>query len=766
MQIPLVKLWAWGCLLAVIATTAVAIEPFIVDDIQVQGLNRISPGTVFNYLTITVGDTVDDQKSRNALRALFKTGFFRDVRLERNGDVLVVVVEERESIADITFDGNKAIKTDNLIEGLGDVGFAKGEVFNEAKLDKVKQELRRQYYAHGKYGVRIDSEVERVDQSSVSVHFKISEGVAARIKEINIVGNEVYSDEEIVSKFDLTTPTWLSWVTKDDQYSKQKLQGDLERLRSMYVDNGYIYFNVDSTQVSITPDKSDVYLTVNITEGDRFTISEVKLSGKLIVEPEVLFDWVITRKGMVFSSKEMAQTSKFLTERLGNEGYAFANVNPIPKANDEDKTVAITYFVDPGQRVYVRRVSFVGNSKTRDEVLRREMRQLEGGWISTNAVERSKIRLKRLGFFEDVNVETPAVAGSTDQVDVKFSVKEQPSGNFMLGFGFSQSQGLIFNTNITQNNFLGSGKSVSFAFNNSEINQIFRLGYVNPYWTLDGVSRGFNISYSRTEAGNRNRTTTQFESEILSGGVSFGVPISEYNTIGLSLDYESTSIDAPLFLIDPRIANFILREGNEYNLLRPSVTYAHDTRNSRLFPTRGTLQRVRVEAAIPGGDLKFWKVDYDSRVFIPLIKEYVLLLKGQVGYGEAYGDTSELPFFENFYAGGPRTVRGFEEFSLGPEDIFGRALGGDTMVVGNAEIIIPVPFLDEFKSVRLTGFFDAGNVFAADQKFAFSDLRTSVGLSGVWLSPFGLLSVSIAEPFNDKLGDEVQKFQFTFGSSF
>ena len=751
--------------MSAVVSMAAAIEPFIVDDIQVQGLNRISPGTVFNYLTVTVGDTVDDQKSRDAVRALFKTGFFRDVRLERSGDILVVIVEERESIADITFEGNKAIKTENLIEGLGDVGFAKGEVFNEAKLDKVKQELQRQYYSHGKYGVRIDAEVEQVDKSSVNIHFEISEGQAARIKEINIVGNEIYTDDQLISKFDLTAPTWLSWITKDDQYSKQKLQGDLERLRSLYLDNGYIYFDVESTQVSITPDKSDVYLTVNISEGERYTISDVKLSGKLIVEPEVLFDYVTTRKGMVFSRKEMTKTAKYLTERLGNEGYAFANVNPIPKADDEAKTVSISYYVDPGQRVYVRRVSFVGNSKTRDEVLRREMRQLEGGWISTQQVERSKVRLQRLGFFEEVNVETPTVGGSTDQVDVKFAVTERPAGNLLLGLGFSQSQGLIFNTNVTQSNFLGSGKSVNFAFNNSEINQIFRLGYINPYWTVDGVSRGFNLSYQKTDSSN-NSNTTDFKSEILSAGVSLGVPISEYNTVGLQLDYEATSIETDLRLLDPRVAFFILREGNDYNILRLSGSYSFDTRNSRTFPTRGTLQRLRLEAAIPGGDLRFWKVDYDSRVFIPLINQYVLLLKGRVGYGDAYGDTTALPFFENFYAGGPRTVRGFEENSLGPEDLYGRALGGDTMVVGNAEVIIPVPFLEAFKSVRLTAFFDAGNVFATNQKFEVSELRTAAGFSGVWLSPFGLLSVSIAEPFNSRDGDEIQKFQFTFGTSF
>ena len=765
MYITLVKRWAWGCLLLTISLSVAAIESFIVDDIQVQGLNRISPGTVFNYLTITVGDTVDDQKSRDAVRALFRTGFFRDVRLERNGDILVVIVEERESIADITFEGNKALETENLIEGLGDVGFAKGEVFNKSKLDKVKQELQRQYYAHGKYGVRIESEVEPLDDSSVNVHFTISEGQAARIKEINIVGNEVYSDGDLIGGFDLTTPTWTSWFTKDDQYSKQKLQGDLEKLRSRYVDNGYIYFNVDSTQVSITPDKADVYITVNISEGERYTVSDVKLAGKLIVEPDELFDYVETRKGMIFSRKRMTQTAKNLTERLGDEGYAFANVNPIPKADEESKTVAVTYFVDPGQRVYVRRVSFYGNSKTRDEVLRREMRQLEGGWISTSQVERSKVRLQRLGFFEEVNVETPAVSGSTDQVDVNFAVKERPSGNLLLGLGFSQSQGLIFNTNVTQQNFLGSGKSVSFAFNNSEVNQVFRLGYVNPYWTLDGVSRGFNLSYQKTDSGNSSNTT-EFESKVISGGVSFGIPISEYNFISVGGDYELTEINTNPFLLDPRIAFFILTEGNEFDVLRLSSSFAYDTRNATIFPTRGTLQRIRVEGAVPGGDLRYWKVDFDSRVFIPLIKSYVLLLKGRVGYGDAYGDTRELPFFENFYAGGPRTVRGYEENSLGPEDIWGRALGGDTLLVGNAEVIIPVPFLAEFKSVRMTGFFDAGNVYGANEKFDVGDLRMSGGLSGVWLSPFGLLSVSIAQPFNDKDGDEIQKFQFTFGTSF
>lgn len=751
-------------LLLICAGGAWAAESFIVDDIRVEGLERISPGAVFNYLPISVGDSVDDKRSRDAVRALFKTGFFKDVRLERDGDVLVVVVSERETISEITFEGNEAIKTDNLLEGLEEAGFAKGEVFNEAKLDRVIQELKRQYYANGKYGVRIEHEIIAVDDKTVEIAFTISEGEAARIKQINIIGNENWTDEEILGLFKLTTPNWISWFTKDDQYSKQKLSGDLESLRSLYLDNGFINFNIDSTQVSITPDKKDVYVTINITEGDVYTIGDVKLAGNLIVEPDELFAYVGTREGMLFSRKLLTATSKNITDRLGAEGYAFANVNAVPEIDDDSRKVAITFYVDPGQRVYVRRVNFFGNSKTRDEVLRRELRQMEGGWISTTKVERSKVRLRRLGYFEDVNVETPAVPGSTDLVDVNFTVKERPSGNLLLGLGFSQSAGIIFNTNVTQDNFLGSGKSVSFAFNNSEINRTFRLGYLNPYWTIDGVARGFDVSYSETEPGNQNITV--FDTRTISGGMTFGIPISEFNFVNAGLSYESTRIDTNPFFLDPIIALFLFREGNEYDIIRLTSSYSYDTRNAAIFPDRGTLHRIRAQVALPGGDLRYFKVDYDARVFIPLARKYTLQLKGRVGYGDAYGDTTELPFFENFFAGGPRTVRGYEENSLGPQDIFGRALGGNISLVGNAEVILPVPFLDDFKSVRMSGFFDAGNVYATDDRFDLDDLRMSVGLSGIWMSPFGLLSVSFAQPFRDQRGDEIQRFQFNFGTQF
>lgn len=758
--------WSACLALGLLMQVAVA-EDFIVDDIRVNGLRRISPGTVFNYLPITIGDRVDEKRTQEAVRALFKTGFFKDVKLEREGDVLVVQVIERESIADITFKGNKAIKTEELLKGLGDIGFAKGEVFNEAKLDKVTQELRRQYYSNGKYGVKIESKITPLDDNSLTVAFTIIEGDAARIREINIVGNKAFTDDELLSDFKLTTPNWISWFTKDDQYSKQKLGGDLEALRSKYQDNGYVDFHVESTQVSITPDKADVYITVNIAEGEQYALSEVKLAGRLVVEEKELFELVTTRKGMLFSRKESQQTSKNITERLGDEGYAFANVNSIPKLDRDKKEVELTYFVDPGQRVYVRRVNFFGNAKTRDEVIRREMRQMEGGWISTAKVERSKVRMQRLGYFEEVNVETPAVPGTTDQVDINYTVKERPSGNLMLGLGFSQGQGLIFNTSVTQNNFLGSGKSVSFSFNNSEINRVFRLGYLNPFWTLDGISRGFNLGYSEVDAGARLNNTIRYSSETGSAGVNFAIPLTEFNTISLGAGYESTSLDIDPSLLDIRVLRFILLEGDSYNIFRLNGAFAYDTRNSALFPTKGVLQQISGQIAAPGGDLNFWKVDYDSRIFVPIYKEYVLLFKTQVGYGDAYGDTFELPFFENFFAGGPRTVRGYEESSLGPKDIYNDALGGNLSLVGNVELILPVPFLKEFKSVRLTAFYDIGNVYDTGfEDVTIDSLRMSTGLSGVWLSPFGMLSVSIAQPFNDQQNDEIQKFQFTFGTTF
>ena len=496
-----------------------AAQEFVIEDIRVEGLQRLTPGTVFNYLPLEVGDTFNPAVSSEAVSALFKTGFFDDVQLQRDGNILVIVLKERAAIGSIEISGNKDIKTEDLLDGLNQIGFAEGRVFDQSQLDGLERELRRQYFSAGKYGVKIDSQVTPLANNRVAVTIDISEGKAARIKQINIVGNQSFKEDDLLDGFELSRPTLFSFFTKDDQYSRQKLSGDLETLRSFYLDRGYVNFSIDSTQVSITPDKKDIYITINITEGGQYTVSGVKLAGEFILPEEQLYYLISVTRGSLFSRKQVTDSSERMSERLGGAGYAFANVNSIPDIDEDDNTVEVTFFVDPGKRVYVRRMNFSGNTRTRDEVLRREMRQHEGGWISTPKVERGKIRLQRLGFFEEVNVETPAVPGSADQVDVNYTVTEKPFGNFLAGLGFSQNQGLIFQTSITQDNFLGSGKRIQFAFNNSDINRRFALGYVNPYYTVDGISRGFNVNYQETEAYDAN--ITAFDSRIIGAGRQF-----------------------------------------------------------------------------------------------------------------------------------------------------------------------------------------------------------------------------------------------------
>lgn len=753
-------------LLMILSAPLPAAEDFVIEDIRVQGLQRLTPGTVFNYLPVEVGDTFNEQVSIEAVRSLFKTGFFDDVTLEREGNVLVVVLKERPAIGSIEITGNKDIKTEDLMDGLKTVGFAEGRVFDQSQLDKLEIELRRQYFSAGKYAVNIKSRVDPLSNNRVAVSITISEGKAARIKQINVVGNKAFDEDELLEDFELTGPTMLSFFTKSDQYSRQKLSGDLETLRSVYLDRGYVNFNIDSTQVTITPDKKDIYITINVTEGQQYTIAGVKLAGELILPEEDLFRQISVRKGGLFSRKDVTDSSTRITDSLGDEGYAFANVNSIPDINEEDKTVAITFFIDPGKRVYVRRINFTGNVKTRDEVLRREMRQHEGGWISTPKVERGKVRVQRLGYFKEVNVETPAVPGSADQVDVNYTVEEKPFGNFLAGIGYSQAQGLIFQTSITQDNFLGSGTRMQFAFNNSDVNRRFAVGYLNPYYTVDGISRGFNVNYQETEAFDAN--VTAFDSRVIGASVNFGIPISEYNFIHTSLGYENTRLSEDGFFAQ-EVRDFINRKGNEFDIVRFSAGYSHDTRNKTILPEKGVLHQFSTEVGLPtfGDSLEFYKFTYRTQYFRPLFADFIFALKGEFGYGDGYGSDDDLPFFENYYAGGPRSVRGYEENTLGPRDSRGRPLGGNIKLVGGAEIIIPVPFLKKFAdSVRLASFFDAGNVYGKNEDFDVGELRYSAGVGAIWVSPFGLVSVSIAQPIGDKPGDETQRFQFNFGTNF
>lgn len=741
------------------------IEEFVVEDIRVEGLQRITPGTVFNYLPLKAGDSFDNFVASEVARALFKTGFFEDIELERDGDVLVIIVEERPTIGSITVNGNEDISTEDLIKGLEQSGFAEGRSFDRSDLERLEQELRRQYNALGKYAVELDSTVEELPDNRVGVTIDLSEGVAARIQRINIVGNTVYSEKELLELFQSSVPSMFSFFSKDDQYSRQKIAADLETLRSHYLNNGYINFNIDSTQVSITPDKKNIYLTINISEGELFTVSEVRLAGELILPEDELPDLVSVRAGDIFSRKQLTDSSETLNRRLGNEGYAFVNVNAIPEIDNENDTVKVTFFVDPGKRTYVRRINFYGNSRTRDEVLRREMRQQEGSWVSTEKVERGRVRLQRLGFFEEVNVETPSVPGVADQVDVNYSVNEALSGNFSLGIGFSQTGGFQIQTSIAQNNFLGSGKRISFAFNNSEINRNFGLGYTNPYYTIDGVSRSLLASYRKTDSFDAN--VTVFDATTWGGSVGFGVPFTEYNTFRTLFGYENKKIDTSSSS-GQKAQDFVADNGDHFNILRWTNSLSFDTRNKVILPDSGTLHYFSTEVTLPsiGNSLNFFKIGYRTQWYFPVFGEYVLALKGNVGYGDAYGDTEELPFFENYYAGGPRSVRGYEENTLGPKDSRGRPLGGNLRLVSGTELILPVPFLKDFESVRVVSFVDAGNVYGVDENFDIGELRYSTGFGMVWVSPFGLVSASISHPLNDKPGDKVQSFQFNFGTAF
>lgn len=750
-------------LLFVVAARVWALEPFVVQDIRLEGLQRIAAGTVFTYLPVKVGETMDDARATESIRALFKTGFFKDVRLEREGDVLVVFVTERPAIASIKISGNKDIETDQLTKALKEQGLGEGLTFDRALLDRAEQELKRQYFSRGKYGVEITTSATPLERNRVGIAITVSEGRAARIREINIVGNDTFSDEDLLEEFQLSTPTTLSFYTASDQYSKQKLSADLETLRSYYLDRGYINFTISSTQVSITPDKKDIYITVNVSEGDKFTVKDVKLAGEMVLPEDELNKLITVKAGDIFSRKGATDTTAKLIEHLGDAGYAFANVNTIPDIDQATKQVALTFFVDSGKRVYVRRINVAGNTKTRDEVLRREMRQLESGWISTEKVKRSRVRLEKLGYFQEVNVETPVVPGTTDQVDVNFAVVEKPSGNLLAGLGFSQGQGIIFNTSVSQDNFLGSGKHVSAAFNNSKVNTVYSFAYTNPYHTVDGISRGFNLFSRSTDAGNAN--IANYTTDVNGAYVNYGIPVNEYDSVRLGVGYEGTNLktgsDTP-----NEYLNFIAANRKKFDTIKLTAGWSHDTRNRAVFADEGVLQNLGAEMTVPGTDLNYYKVSYRHLFLYPLAKYWTLSLNGDVGYGKSYGDTTEFPFFENFFAGGGRSIRGFKDNTLGPRGSSGRPLGGDLKVVGNAEVFFPVPFVRDSKSVRLSAFVDAGNVYGVNESFETGNLRYTSGVSAVWLSPLGALTFSVATPLNSKAQDDVQKFQFALGAPF
>ncbi|MEH6559551.1 MAG: outer membrane protein assembly factor BamA [Oceanicoccus sp.] len=878
-------------LVALSAVKASANEPFVVSDIRVEGLQRISAGSIFAALPINVGDSIDGPTIRNGIRTLFRTGNFDNIYIAKDGNVLVVTVEERPSISEINIEGNKAIETEALLEGLEGAGLSEGKVFKRSTLEGMKMELTRQYVSQGRYDAGIETDVEPLPRNRVAVSINIDEGTTAAIHHINIVGNTIYSDEDLIDLFELRKTGWLSWITSDNKYAKEKLTGDLDTLSSYYLDSGYIQFNIDSSQVSVSPDREAVYITVNISEGEKYTVGDVDLSGDIVLPEAQLRPFIFVRTGQTFSQAVVTNTEEWLTKRLGNEGYNFAKVEGIPDIDDEDKTVAIKFFIDPGKRTYVSRINFQGNTRTADDVLRREMRQMEGAPASSGSIEQSRVRLERLGYFKGASVETLEIPGSDDLVNLEYTVEEQSSGSIGASVGFSQDSGILLGANLQEDNFLGTGKQVGIGLNKSDYLTNIRFSYVDPYFTKDGVSRGFSIFYREADLDKIN--VSRYTTNTLGANINFSYPIKETQRLGFSFGYANTEVKAgfgavqeisasprlfdvvnvngfdwystyfepsvittepddlfPVYaddgsIIDPDIIDlptepgFLDVYGDTFDNYTMSVNWNQSTLNRGRLATRGASQSLSLEVSIPGSDIQYYKLVYNGQVFVPVIPNWTLRFRTQLGFGDGYGG-DDLPFFNHFYSGGFGSVRGFRSNTLGPRgtsaEVYetGTAVialeegdprcetatagvcddsglnvgvlvpdvktsyialndgsgdlrllsriyendpdpfGGNVLIEGSAELLFPLPFVKDQRSVRAAFFIDVGNVFSthcgSNQANCFradlNEMRSSFGAGFTWITGFGPLTFSYAKPINDGDFDETEAFQFSLGQSF
>jgi outer membrane protein insertion porin family len=749
-----------GVVASAFALHALAIEPFVVRDIRVEGVQRTEAGTIFNYLPIKVGDRVTDERISDAVKALYATGFFRDVRLEAQGDVLVVAVQERPTISSLTFVGNKEFDTDTIRKALKDIGISEARIFDRSSLERAQQELKRQYITRGLYAANVQTTVTPQERNRVAINFTIEEGDSTKIARINIVGAKAFTEKQLLSEMTLTTPGWFTWYTKNDQYSKQKLSADLEKLRSFYQNRGYLEFNVESTQVSITPDKEDIYITVNISEGPRYTVGDIRIAGDLVVPASELERLIRLRTGEVFSRERLQASAKDVSDRLGAEGYAFANVNAVPDLDRAKQTASFTFFVDPGRRAYVRKININGNSKTKDEVVRREFRQLEDAWYDGPRIERSKVRVKRLGYFDDVNVETPPVPGTPDQVDIEVSVTEKSTGNLLAGVGYSSAEGIVLNASVSQQNIFGSGNLLAIGVNTSRYNRTYSLLYTEPYYTVDGVSRTIEVYQKSLDP--TGLAIAQYASQTTGAAVGFGVPITETDTVNIGGRFEHTKID--LFDDTPLVyRQFVEEFGASTNAYILTAGWSRDTRDDILYPSQGRLQSILLETGLPFGDLSYYKLQYTHSAYWPVYGDFVLMGRVDVGWGDGYSG-KPLPFFKAFFAGGVNSVRGYETASLGPRDIFGNALGGRRKIVANVEAFYPV--LKGDKAVRASVFADAGQIWLNGDQGENEAFRYSAGVGLAWNSPIGPLKFSYAIPLNAKEGDREQRFQFQAGTAF
>ena len=795
------------------AQTPAPQEPFTVGDIRVEGLQRISEGTVFNYLPVNIGDHLDGQRIGEAMRALYATGFFRDVELRRDGNTLLVVVIERPSIAKFELKGNKDIKTEDLQKSLRNVGLATGKTFDRSVLDEVKQYLTDQYFSRGKYAVRIDTKVTDLPGNKVDIVVDIKEGKRAKIEEINLVGNTKFKEKDVLDSFELRTPNWLSWYKQDDRYSRESLTGDLEKLRSYYMDRGYANFQIESTQVAIAPEKDDMYITVNVNEGDVFKVSEIKLAGTMVVPESQLRALLLIKPGDIFSRKAVTSSQELMSYRLGADGYAFSKIDPVPTPDNEKKTVSLTFFIEPGNRVYVRHINFNNITAINDETLRREMRQLEGGWLSNSAIERSKERLQRLPYVEKVEFENKPVAGSADLVDVDYNIKEGLPGQFGGGIGYSESQKFSLNGNFVHSNFMGTGDRIALEINAGKYSKSYVFSHTDPYTTIDGVARTSSLSFR--DITQFVSASSAFSTKQITGAVQWSYPITEYQYLQAGVSANKNTLVVSQGYSAQQAVDWVKSNGSTYqrdltdtngdgvvnSLDSPYTVYGTDfytyeltagwnldTRNRALFADRGLHLAISGRFAVPLSTVRYYTSNFQYLQYVPIWRKWLLSFNSTVDYAAALGSTTALPPYLNYYAGGPDSVRGYRESRLGPRDNigYGNPYGGNFRVVNRVEMIFPVP--EKWRSAaRVSWFYDMGNVFQTGDKvrflgvdditpvnyhFAYDRLKRSTGIAVQWLAPLGLFRFSYGIPLNAYSGDtvrfndETERFQFSIGQAF
>lgn len=745
------------------AGSALAFEPFVIREIRAEGLERLDVGTVLTYFPLSVGDELNDTTSRQAIRSLYGSGLFQDVQLQRDGQTLVIALKERPAITSFTIKGNEKIGGDELKKSLKELGLADGELFKRELLDQVEQELRRQYYANGYYDVKIDTQVVNEPNNRVNLKIEVKEGKVTHIKDINLLGAKAFSKQQLLDQFKLQATNWKPFQSTD-RYSKQQLGGDLETLQSYYQDRGYLKFNISSVQVQLTPDKQDIYITINMDEGEVYHIKSHRFSGETILNNDFLDLLVSTRDGDIFSRKEATESADRIEAALSDVGYAFAKVTPVPELEEGKNAVAINYFIEPGKRAYVRRINFSGHGSTNDETLRREMRQLEAAPFSKSAVERSRVRLARLPFVEEAEVETKPVPGSDDLVDIVFKIKERAPGSIQFGIGYSGSQGFLVTGQLTHTNFLGTGDRVDFSVDNNTISRSFNFSLTNPYFTEDGVSQTVAAFYRKSDAV--IRFSSGFSSNTVGANLTYGIPLSEFSSLRAGFGVEDTALQTTPGSSNEIIA-FAARNGANFKIyqLRTGITY--DSRNRTFFADRGVLSSLSLDVNAPFSDLKLYTLSYRAQKYVPLFYKFFAVVDGSLGLVQRYGSTRDVPPYENFFAGGPRTVRGYRDGSLGPRDSNNLPFGGRLRANVQSELVIPTPFESDNKSTRVSLFYDAGQVFASPGDFEFGQLRTSAGIAFQWFTPFlGLLQLSYALPLNERQGDFINRFQISFGPGF